>query len=311
VKLSLLVAGLISFCLVREPRAQDPEALLAAMRAALGGDALQGVEAFTIGGKLERHAGPGTLVYVVELTCQLPDRCVRRTRPHGVPSHFETTMFEGFTGEHLIFRIDRPRGAPAPPSIPPQAEGPESGVDPRAAAATRFKEEFGRLQLVLFASSPATYPVRFAAASPDPSSRRKMDAIEVRHEEFAAKLMVDAATHLPAALAWTAPPIVVSRGSRVFTTSRGTVVNAPALPDGPRYIPPGVIYLPETPTPEMLAELPPVEHRLEFSQFKTSDGITWPRRIVRMTQGHVTEVWRLEAVKINPRIDRRWFESSR
>ena len=83
------------------------------------------------------------------------------------------------------------------------------------------------------------------------------------------------------------------------------------LPDGPRYIPPGVIYLTERPTPEQVASLPLIENQLEFSDFKTSDGITWPRRILKRVQGHITEVWRLETVKINPRVDPRWFDASK
>ena len=67
----------------------------------------------------------------------------------------------------------------------------------------------------------------------------------------------------------------------------------------------------EPPTPEMVASLPLIENQLEFSEFKTSDGITWPRRILKRVQGHVTEVWRLETVKINPKVDSRWFDTSR
>jgi hypothetical protein len=76
-------------------------------------------------------------------------------------------------------------------------------------------------------------------------------------------------------------------------------------------VPPGVIYMEERPTPEMIAALPKVEHRLEFTAYKTSDGITWPRLIVKKVQGRVTEVWQLDSIRINPRIDSRWFERAR
>lgn len=279
-KLSALGAGIISICLAQ---AQNADGVLAAMRAALGGDALNGVKAFTVGGTIERDLGGRTIPFAVDLTCQLPDKCVRRTRPGGGASP-ATTIYEGFSGDDPVLRRDGPRRAPPAQNIP----------DP-AVTAARFKGEFGRLQLVLFGSAPVTYPVQFTSMGPHQLDGRAMDAIEVKHEAFTAKLLVDAGTHLPAVFAWRTPPAVLSK----------------PLPDGPRYVLPGVVYVTGPVTPEMVASLPPVENQLEFSDFKTSDGITWPRRILRRVQGHITEVWRLDTVKINPKVDPRWFDASR
>jgi hypothetical protein len=286
---------MISIALVREPQAQNTDPVLAAMRAALGGDALKSVQAFTIGGKLERDVGERTIAYAVDLTCLLPDKCVRRTRQLDGP---ETTTYEGFSGDDPILRREGLRRTAPPLPVP----------DPTATTA-RFKKEFGRLQLVLFGSTPATYPLQLASAGQDRFEGRAMDVIELKHDEVTAKLLVDAGTHLPAALAWTTPPVVISRPTRISIPG-GRGGTAP-LPDGPRWVPPGVVYVTEPPTPEMVASLPPVENRIEFSDFKTSDGITWPRRILKRVQGHITEVWRLETVKINPRVDPRWFNTSR
>lgn len=291
-KLCVLAAGIISITLAQ---AQDTDGVFAAMRAALGGEALKSATAFTIAGRVERDVGSGTIPYAVDLTCQLPDKCVRRTRQLGGP---ETTTYEGFSGDDPILRRDGPR-RPAPTLPVP---------DPTMTTA-RFKKEFGRLQLVLFGSTPVTYPLQLASAGQDRFEGRAMDVIELKHDESTAKLLVDAGTHLPAALSWTTPPAVITRPTRISAPGgRGGTM---PLPDGPRWVPPGVVYVTDPLTPEMVASLPPVENRLEFSDFKTSDGITWPRRILKRVQGHITEVWRLETVKINPRVDPRWFDTTR
>ena len=283
-KLTVLAAGIISITLTQ---AQNTDTALTAMSAALGGEALKSVKAFTIGGRLDRDVGGRSILFAVDLSCQLPDKCVRRTRQNGVPSNFETTIYEGFNGDDPILRRDT-RGRVAPPLVIPD----------QAVMAARFKAEFGRLQLVLFGSAPVAYPLQFASAGPARFDGHAMDAIEVQHQASTAKLLVDAGTHLPAVLEWTVPPVVLSRPTSVS-------------PDRPRYLPPGVVYVDEPPTPEMAASLPPVENRLEFSDFKTSDGITWPRRILKRVQGRLIEVWRIDTVKIDPKLDPRWFEPSR
>jgi len=280
-KLSLLLAGIISIALAP---AQNADGVLAAMRAGLGGDALNDVKTFMIGGTVERRFGERTMTFTADLTCQLPDKCVRRTRQSGGMGGLATTIYEGFSGDDPVLRRDSSRRAPPAPNVP----------DP-AVTTARFKGEFGRLQLVLFGSAPVTYPLQFASLGPRRFEGRAVDAIEVKHEEFTAKLLVDAVTHLPAVFAWTTPPMVLPR----------------PLPDGPPYVVPGVVYMPGPITPEMVASLPLVENQLEFSAFKTSDGITWPRRILKRVQGHITEAWRLETVKINPKVDPRWFDASR
>ena len=299
-KLTLLAAGILSIAIGRDPQPPETAALLDAMRAALGGETLKGVTTFIIGGKLERDAGGATLSFAVDLACQLPDKCVRRTRPYNVPSSFETWIYEGFDGERPVFRIDRSRR----PGPPPPAD--------RSSTAALFKDQFGRLQLALFGTAPAIYPLQFASAGHAQFDGRAMDTIELTREASTGTLFIDAATHLPAAIAWTAPPVVVSRPTAAYSAPPvgGPPIRSP-LPPLPRYVPPGVVVVTEPPTPEMIAGLPLVEHQLEFSQFKTSGGITWPRRIIKRVQGHVTEAWRLDSVKINSKIDPRWFAGPR
>src|SRR6188768_3641338 len=117
-KLSLLLAGIISIALAP---AQNADGVLAAMRAALGGDALNDVKTFMIGGTVERRFGERTMTFTADLTCQLPDKCVRRTRQSGGMGGLATTIYEGFSGDDPVLRRDSSRRAPPAPNVPDPA----------------------------------------------------------------------------------------------------------------------------------------------------------------------------------------------
>ena len=180
-----------------------------------------------------------------------------------------------------------------PPFMTPQDMSPEAVARRRAAMAGHNKEEFARLTVALFGASLSAYPLEFSYAGPDNLDGRAMDALEVKGgKDFSGRLLVDAETHLPAALIWKTPPIIMMTTSQRVMTRRSTgetrEVTSPAV-DAPRKLPPGAVAVTSTPTPDFAASLPLVEHRRVFSDFKRVDGLMWPRRVKDFADGQLAE----------------------
>ena len=232
------------------------------MRQALGGaEALANVKTFSLNGSVSRNFGERTLQSDVEMICELPDKCLRVARQLGGP--VTTTMTDGYNGDEPIREVDR--RLPPPPFMTPQDMSPDAVARRRAAMAGHNKEEFARLTIALFGASFSGYPLEFSYIGPDNLDGRAMDALDVKGgKDFSGRLLVDAETHLPAALIWKTPPLIMMTTSQTVMTRRSTgetrEVNAPAV-DAPRKLPPGAVAVTSTPTPDFAASLPLVERR--------------------------------------------------
>jgi hypothetical protein len=294
------------------PQAPDAARVLADMRQALGGDAaLAGVKSFSLNGSLKRNLGDRTIQSDVDMICELPDKCVRVARQLGGP--ITPVITDGYNGDEPIREVDA--RLPLPPLMGPQDTSPEAVARRRAAQAGHNKEEFARLTIALFGASLAGYPLEFSYAGPDNVDGRAMDALEVKGgKDFSGRLLVDAATHLPVALIWKTPPIVMMTTSQTVMTRRSTgetrEVTSPAI-DAPRKVPPGAVTVTSTPTPDFVASLPLVERRRVFSDFKRVDSLMWPSRIKDFADGELAEDLKIDSIKLNPRIDPKRFTPSK
>jgi hypothetical protein len=294
------------------PQAPDAARVLGEMRQALGGaEALANVKTFSLNGSLSRNFGERTLQSEVEMICELPDKCLRVARQLGGP--VTTTMTDGYNGDEPIREVDR--RLPLPPFMTPEDMSPEAVARRRAAMAGHNKEEFARLTLALFGASFSGYPLEFSYIGPDNLDGRAMDGLEVKGgKDFSGRLLVDAETHLPAALIWKTPPLIMMTTSQTVMTRRSTgetrEVNAPAV-DAPRKLPPGAVAVTSTPTPDFAASLPLVERRRVFSDFKRVDGLVWPRRVKDFANGELAEDLKIDSIKLNPKIDPQRFTPSK
>jgi hypothetical protein len=319
-KAVLVAVAVVVEAAAMSSQAPDAARVLADMRQALGGDAaLNGVKTFSVDGSESRNIGGSRRIESnIEMLCALPDRFIYARTQTGIP--FEITITDGFAGDDPIRIIDS-HGRPGPKDISSPAPSPQAEAARRKAEADRNKQEFARLALALFGASFDAYPLDLTWGGPDQLDGRAMEAIEVRASRpspelgpvpFGARLLIDAQTHLPAAVVWKTPPDAMMARSFTVTTRNGRAVSStPPVPDSTRPLPPGAVGVVGDPAVNPAAGLALVERRLVFSEFKPSDGILWPRRITESVDGEVVRQIRLGGFRINPKLDPKRFAPSR
>jgi hypothetical protein len=285
---------------------QGPASPLAAAREALGGDErLSRVRSLTVTGNATRVRPDGTTTeHPFELSFEAPDRFVQRTvlMAAGPTSAFRLT---GFNGQAVIDDIDMPPALAGGGNVVIRIRtGPDDDENPTAEqlAARRARllqlhqQEFARLSLGLFAAAPSSYPLDVRQAGVAEAPEGKASVFDVTGPDgFAARLFVDAATHLPLMVSWQAPePVIVIDDDSDGPDGNGD--RPVTRPLAGRATGPGVVSQP--------GARPAVEHRLVFADYKTFDGgVRLPTRLQRAIAGRVIEEMRFERVRINPRID--------
>ena len=334
--LALLCACGISLAAVEQTPAERADKVLADARAALGGDKLAAVKSLTASGRTRRVRGNNLVPIEFEIFLQLPDKYLRADE-----SPFEETdpTSAGFNGDALIQFPAPPAGpagpmpgrpmaggpppAGAPPTGAPPTGAPPAGAvpggrgpapDPRRARVNSLKQEFARLWLGLFASSPSNYPLTFAWAAVAEAPQGVADVLDVKGEGgVAMRLFVDNKTKLPLMVSWSLPPTSV-------------VITVPGQP-APKTVAPGAVVVEGPPAPaagapkeetdkyskdvlalRSKAQATPVEHRLYFADYRDVDGVKFPFRLRRAIGAETTEETTFDRFRINAKIDARKFE---
>jgi len=301
-------------------QAQDKASeVLAAARAAIGGATLEGMKTFSVESRTARNIGDRQMTSEVQILTEAPDKYLRI---EDVTAPMPRTLMTGFHGDvayrpagmtmraggGMMMVMGGPGGAPPAEKMTPEQEAEMNTMLLRSQRA-----EISRLMLGWFASAhpslAATYTYAGEAESPD----GKADVIDVKAENFDARLFIDQATHLPLMLTYQAPePRVVtvggpSRGGNQ-TFSMGAPHAAGAPPAGGAQ-PPAAAADAQRQIAAMQAEPPRmVEHRLYFSDWREVDGIRFPFVIQRAVAGNTNEEWEITKVKVNPKIDPRKFQ---
>ena len=301
--------------------------VLADARGALGGAKLDAIKTLQANGRTQRVRGNNLVPIEFEIFLELPDKYLRADE---FPAEELDPTSSGFNGDALI-QVSPPAAGPAggragmpmaggppgtaPGAMPPAGRGP--APDPRRARVTSLKQDFTRLWLGLFASSPASYPVTFSWAAIAEAPQGQADVIDVKGEgPFAVRLFVDTKTHLPIMLSWTTPPtnvIITTPGQPAPKTIApgAVVVEAPAPP--PAGSPKDVMdkYSKDVLALRSKAQATPVEHRLYYADYRDVDGVRFPFRIRRAIGAETTEETTFDRYRINPKIDPRKFEAAK
>jgi len=318
----------------QQPADAQAQAVLAAARQALGGDAaLAAVKSFSVSGSLKMNLGSQTLDQALTIDCELPDKFLRERiiRSQGPGGVMEVTHRDGFNGSDLIRETTRqdPLGLPPPPDINPPRTA-EEAARARERQVISNKQELLKLALALLAASIDSYPVQFTYGGQMPLEPGAVaDVVEVKAADgFTLRLFVDVITHLPAMITWQQKPLVIATQSQVVAVARPGTVPVPraggappaATPPPPMIPPPaptlkpppgGVVYSGVIPTGDPTAGLPLVEHQLSLGDYRTSDGLTWPHRLTDRVEGQVAEDMKLGRFRINPKINPRTFKPSK
>src|SRR5713226_5157978 len=157
-------------------QAVDATQVLAAAREALGGEKkLSAVKTFTATGRTRQVRGNNLVPIEFEISCELPDKFVRRDE---IPAQDTDPTTLGFNGDALIqFPPLPPGGGPgraggsSPPSgraagqPPPNAGRGGPPLSPAQQRVANVKQDFVRLTLGMFATSFPTYPLTFKYAA--------------------------------------------------------------------------------------------------------------------------------------------------
>jgi hypothetical protein len=255
-----------------QAQARDPAPVLAAARAALGGEKnLGGVTSFVATGRTRQLRGNNLVPIEFEISCELPDRYVRRDE---IPAQDTDIAVNGFVGDTLIQGAPAPgRGGPPPAgaargAAPADGRGRGPAPNPAQQRLLALKQDFARLMLGVFAASTPAYPLTFAYSAVAEAPEGKADVLDVTAPpNFNARLLIAQQTHLPVMLMWRPP-------------------GAPA-PGGAA----------------------PPESRLYFADYRDVNGIKWPFRIRRAVGPDTIEETTFDRVRINVTIDPRKFEA--
>ena len=288
----LLVAALVTG-LAASAQSPDAASLVAAMRAALGGDAaIAAVRAFSVTGTESRSLGGHSATASVELYAELPDKFVK-VRRIATPFGGDNVDTAGFNGDARVWR--QISNLPYPPN--PYDATPALRAEGDRKAVLAGKQEFARLAVALIGLA-AVYPVAAAPEGQQTLDGRSVDVVRLTAPDgYVARLFVDATTHLPSMISWMGIPHIV-----MSVTSTATVRGGQVVDRTPAQLPP---------TGDPAAGRPLVERRLYFSDFKSEDGLNWPRRLKEVVDGEVITETRLGKYKINPKIDPKRFEPAR
>jgi hypothetical protein len=295
-----LVSAIVSARQAPPPQAKsDPAAILAAARAALGGDnKIAAVKTFIATGRTRQVRGDNLVPIEFEIQSELPDRYSRRDE---IPAQDTGPTTTGFNGERLVL-------IPPPPAPLP---------DPaRAGRVATVKQDFARLMLGMFASSFKSYPLTFTYLAQAEAPQGKADVLEVKGPgNFTARLFINAQTpHVPLMVSW--------EGGGPPGPGRGL---PPGFPQGP---PPGLAQgttqispqgqpqgSPQSPAeappkgPPVRGPIAPIENRLYFADYREVDGLQLPFRLRRAVGADTTEETTFDRFRINARVDPRRFEA--
>jgi hypothetical protein len=325
----------------------DAVKVLGDAREALGGSKkLEALKTLTATGRTLRTLPNGTSTEGdFEMALELPDKFVRRDVLAAL-GNMSIYRLSGFNGDAVINEIDSPPQLSTGNMVVHMRTAGPGGGDPatmtaeqkeaaRVAALQTARRELSRLALGMLVTLPS-YPLTFTHGGTAESPDGTADIIDVKGENFAARLFIDTKTHLPLMLSWMDKEPL----QRVVRTAGGPGGPGAAAPAGGGNVvmmggsgtftavaPPGGQGAKGTPpTPEELEKLKQqadqqmkeleakrrtVEFRVYYADYQAVDGVMLPHRIQSSVDGKPTEEITFEKVKVNQKIDPKRFTISK
>jgi len=300
--------------------AQNPDVtrLLGAVRDALGGDALASIQNLSIAGTSARVLPDGrSRETVFEMAMEMPDKFARRDVLANL-NGMDIARTTGFSGDEVIERTDVPPqlgGMMVIQSGPDAASEALGDEERRAVLENTLNErrhEFTRLALGMFGDVPPAYQLQFTYAGVAEAPDGKADMLDVTGpHDFAVRLFVDQATHLPLMLSWMdkEPLAMVEGGSPQAMTRGGGAGHGGGSLSGS-----GVTAMSAAEAARLKDEMATrlaeaesrrrtVEFRLFYTDYEVFDGVRLPTRIQRMVDGQPVEELAFDTVTVNGTID--------
>jgi hypothetical protein len=342
---ALVIYGIAAEALVIGQGA-DAAKVLAGVKAAVGADKVD-VKTVLGSGRTSKVANDAAQPATdFDLAMELPDKYMRTDVIMSLGEN-QISRTTGFNGDGVIEVVDAPNMGDGRVFYRLTPGGPPPGVDPtpaqkveqHKASLLSSHQEFARLTLGMFPQSFESYPLEFAYGGQGDTPSGKADILTVKgKDDFAARLYVDAASHLPVMLSWMAKEqqartVVNSGGGNVVSSFGGSAsASASAGGGGSVTLGGGTTLTPgsaagSTPmTPEerdkMMKDLaerakqaeaarPIVEYRLYYGDFKDVSGVKLPHHFVRAMAGKTIEESVFDKLKVNAKIDPKKFQVSK
>jgi hypothetical protein len=322
-QLAMVVVAVVLANLVDGPAlgAQDRVAeVLAAARAALGGDKLAGVTALSAEGPFRRSMGQRDMEGTLALVLMRPDK-IRRSEDVGMGGMVNGPTVErisGFNGTEAWDDIQnrggmgggmqlRLQGGPGGPGGGPG--GPLTPEQISEQRARRMRMELQRWTIALFADSTQPFTDAGVAESPD----GKADVLETTDEAGrVVKLFIDQATHLPLMVQYQeVRPRVMIQGGPGGPGGRRGGGGGGARAERPSE---AEMKQRQEEMQQRIEEMrkqgppPPSQFAMHLGDYKKVDGVMLPHQIAISIDGQPNEEWTIEKYKVNPSVKPAEFE---
>ena len=303
--------------------AQDARAaeILAAARKAIGNGKLDGLKTLSVQASVQRNVGNMQMQTESEILLELPDKYLRSDLSSGPMS---MAMSTGFNGDKAIM----PAGASAIPGggMVIRMGGPAGAIDPHAgekptpeqqeqmnrAMVRNSRQDVSRVMLGWFAMTHPSLTAQYTYAGEAESPDGKAYVIDVKDEDgFTARLFIDQNSKLPLMLTYKGRQgRIVTNMNRQGGTRAATAAQAPAQPLSEEEA-----KKQKAERDKQIADLkaeaaqpaPLVDFSLFFEEWREVDGINFPHVFRRASEGTTTEEWKINKVKVNPKIDAKKF----
>lgn len=258
--------------------------LLAQARAAIGGEkAIAKVQGLACTGTVSRAMGDRTVTGDLTLDLQLPDKMLRADSISPMGDGVTVVQEQGFNGDTLL-RFSKVLNA-GPGMMIRTPPAPPAGSPEEAQQLRNSRAEFARLVAAMLLAAPRALPIDFSHGGEAESPDGKADVLDLKGDGgFAAKLLLDKATHRPLMLAYRG----VSPQIRV-QTQMGRGPGGRGRGEAETNAGPGAPAAPEL-----------VDINMFFDDYRTVDGVMLPHHVSRAVDGKTTEEWTFKTIRINP-----------
>jgi hypothetical protein len=290
--------------------------VLGAAHSAIGGTGIERLKTLSVQAAVTRNVGEMQMNSDVELLLEMPGKYLRTESGSGPMTFSSQTGFNGDRpvrtpgamtpgGGHMMIRMG-PGGA-----LPAEKPTPEQQADMDRMSLRAARQDIARLTLGWFGAAHPAVKAEYTYAGEAEAADGKADVIDVKGEDgFAARLFIDKATHLPLMLTYQGPKRMIMTGrpggQRVVQTTAPT--RGQAAPANEEERRKGADAAKEQVEALRRQPLTLVEYRLYFSDWSEVDGIKFPLKIQRATEGTPEEEWTITKVRVNPKIDPKKFE---
>jgi hypothetical protein len=300
--------------------------VLAAARKAIGDKKLDGLKTFSVQSSLQRNLGNTQISSDLEIVLDLPDKYLRQETPLGGGMVMAGGGISGFNGDRPLQKVNfggvpgggmiiRMGGAAAPVTEG-EKPTPEQLEQLTRTLVRNGRVEVSRLMLGWFAAAHPAANVQYTYAGEAESPDGKAFVIDVKNaDNFNARLFIDQQTHLPLMVTYKGPqPRVMTAGGAGAmagaASGGGHVIRseAPANRELSEEERKKLRADAEKQIQEMQRQAPVlVDFAVYFEDWREADGIRFPFKMRRASEGTTTEEWTVTRIKVNPKVDSKRF----